>query len=42
MHGYHAYMEQWEAAVEQWEAAVGTTLYFERELGEHDFNEMPM
>ena len=27
--GYHAYMEQWEAA-------VGTTLYFERELDECD------
>ena len=33
--GYHAYMEQWEAAVD-------TTLYFERELGERDFNEKPM
>ena len=27
--GYHAYMEQWEAAVD-------TPLYFERELGERD------
>ena len=32
MHGYRAYMEQWETAVD-------TTLYFERELGERDFNE---
>ena len=32
MHRYHAYMEQWQAA-------VNTTLYFERELGERDFNE---
>ena len=32
MHGYHAYMEQWEAAVD-------TTLYFELALGERDFSE---
>ena len=32
MHGYHAYMEQWEAA-------VNTTVYFERILDERDFNE---
>ena len=32
MHAYHAYMEQWKAA-------VNTTLYFERELGERNFNE---
>ena len=32
VHGYHAYMEQREAA-------VNTTLYFERQLGERDFNE---
>ena len=27
--GYHAYMDQWEAE-------VGTSLVFERELGEHE------
>ena len=32
VHGYHAYMEQWEAA-------VNTTLHFERQLGERDFKE---
>ena len=35
MHGYHAYMEQWEAAAD-------TTLYFECELGERDLNKRPM
>ena len=33
--GYHAHMEQWQAAVD-------TTPYFERELGEHDVKEKPM
>ena len=28
--GYHAYMDQWEAA-------INTSLFFERTLGEHDF-----
>ena len=32
---YHAY-------VDQWEAAINTSLFFERKLGEHDFNERPI
>ena len=32
--GYHAYMDQWEAA-------INTSLFFEHELGEHDFSERP-
>ena len=35
VHGYHAYMDQWEAA-------INTSLFFERKLGEHDFNERPI
>ena len=33
--GYHAYLDQWEAA-------INTSLFFERELGEHDFNKRPI
>ena len=26
----------------QWEAAINTSLFFKRELGEHDFDERPI
>ena len=32
VHEYHTYLDQWKAAID-------TSLFFERELGEHDFNE---